>query len=130
MLILKVQFTILNYAQSEGSIASYVQMLHHVQFRIDCRNSLWTFACDICTDPSVYLTFYGIQTYPQNLSNVNIFMTGWNNIRSTYETWKLQQWFGLIFLCVFKIQTMFIIHLFFVSEVYLILWKKNYHLNT
>ena len=99
----------------------------HVNFCTECRKSLWNFPCDIFTDPSVHLLFHGIQNYPQMISNVNIFMTGWNKICSTSEAWNMQQWFGLIFLCIFQLQTMFSIH-FFVFKVYLMLYKEHsYH---
>ena len=124
MLILKVLCNILNYAQPGGSRASYVQILHYVQFRTDCRKSLCTFSCDVCTNTVGNLLFRGILTYQLIFSNINIFMTGWKNICSTYESWNLQQWFSFIFLCVFQLQNLFSIHLSFLSEVYLLLYKK------
>ena len=111
MMIFKVQCNVLNYTQYEGSRYSYVQNLHCVQFCIDCRKSLWTFSCDIWTDTAVRLPFHGIQTYPQIHSNANISMTGWKNICYTSGAWNLQHLFGLIFVCVFQIQTLFSIHL-------------------
>ena len=105
MLMLKVQYNILNYTQSEGSRFSYVKILNYMQFRTYCRKSLWIFSCEVCTDPDVHILFRAIWTYPRIFSNVNIFMIGWNNVYSTSEAWKLQQWFRLIFLYVFKLQT-------------------------
>ena len=104
MLMLKVQCNILKSTKSEGSRVSYVQMFHYLQFHMERRKCLWTFSWDICTDPYVNLTFRVIWAHPQILSNVNTLIKGWNNTRSTSEALNLQQWFGLIFLCVFKIK--------------------------
>ena len=112
MLMLKVQCNILKSTKSEGSRVSYVQMFHYLQFHMERRKCLWTFSWDICTDPYVNLTFRVIWAHPQILSNVNTLIKGWNNTRSTSEALNLQQWFGLIFLCVFKLQTLFVIHFF------------------
>ena len=91
---------ILKYAQSNGSIASYVKCFHCMQFLTDSRNALKTVSCGICTDRAVHLPFHRIWMQPQIISNINIFMTGWNNICFTSQAWKTQKWFGLI-LCVY-----------------------------
>ena len=99
MSMLKVQCNILNYYQPEGSRSSYVQNFHSLQFRTECRKSLWTFSCDIWKDIAMHLPLYGIWTYPQIIPNVNIFIIGWKNICSTSEAWNLQHRFG--FFCVY-----------------------------
>ena len=105
MLMLKVKCNILNYYKSEGLRDSYVKMLNYVQFRKDWRNSLWTFPCDICTYSAIHLLLREIWRYPPIFSNVNIFMTVWKKIWYTSESLNLQQYFDLIFLCVFQIKT-------------------------
>ena len=126
--MLNVQCNIFNYYKSEVSRASNVNVLHCMNFCTEFINSLWIFSCDVCTDLDVHIHFYGIWIYSQILSKVNKCITGWKNIFSTSEAWNLQQWFGLIFLFVFQIQILFIIHLF-VSEFYPLLKKENYYHN-
>ena len=104
------------------------KFLNYVQFCTDCRKYLWTLSCDVCTDPAAHLPVHVIWMYPQIISNINIFMTWWNNFCFNDEAWNMQQWFGLISLFVFQLQTLFSIH-FFMSEVYLLLWKKHYQHN-
>ena len=128
MPMLKFQCNIWNYAQSESSRDYYVQILHYLQFLMDYIKLLWTFSSDVCTDLAVHLMFHGILMYPQIISNIDIFMTWWNNFCFNDEAWNMQQWFGLISLFVFQLQTLFSIH-FFMSEVYLLLWKKHYQHN-
>ena len=105
MLILKVQYNILNYAKYEGSRYYYVQNFHYVQLRTYWRKYLWTFSCDVCIHPAVHLLFHWIWTYPQIISNANIFITGWKHICSVSEAWDIQPWFGLIFLWLFQLKT-------------------------
>ena len=125
MLMFKVKYNILNSSLYEVSRYSYVKKTHYVQFITYYINSLWKFSCDICTYPAINLPFHGIWTYPQILSNVNIFMIGWNIFWSNSETWNLKQCVFLDFLCVFQLQNMFGIHLF-VPKVYLLLQREHF----
>ena len=65
MSMLKVQFNILKYDQSEGSRDYYIHIFHYVHLRTDGIKSLGTFSCDIFTDTDVHILFHRIRTHPQ-----------------------------------------------------------------
>ena len=114
MLTLMVQCNILNCNQSEGSRASYIIFLitrSSVRTAESIYEPFHVLYAQIHTFIYCYIEFGRTHKF---FSNVNIFMTEWKNICSIYEAWKLQHWFGLIFLCVFQPQTLFSIHFLWV----------------